>query len=277
MPFVCITVGMALGSLRRHTMRSLLTTLGIVIGVAAVIIMTSIGKGASAAVQEQIARLGHNMLIITPGSISPGGVRSGFGGAPRLWVRDARAIRRECPAVHLVTYMRRQVMQVIAGNQNWSTAVFGVTPEYQRIRDWPVAVGRFLRPEDEQHAATVAVLGHTVVENLFPGQDPLERMIRINNVPLRVVGVLSPKGQSPQGSDQDDTILIPFSTAERRVQGTWLLGAVSTILVSVVSPEAIPEAITQITMLLRQRHRLKAGQNDDFTIRNLAEIAATAA
>jgi putative ABC transport system permease protein len=152
-----------------------------------------------------------------------------------------------------------------------------VTPEYQTVRDWPLAAGRFLTKQDDESGATVAVLGQTVVENLFgPGQNPLDQVIRIRNVPFRVVGILTPKGQTTQGSDQDDTVLIPFTTAERKVMGTAMLGTVGSIMVSAVSPEFIPEAERQIKTLLRERHRLKSNQDDDFMIRNLADVAATA-
>jgi putative ABC transport system permease protein len=277
MRFLLITVNIALRALRRNTMRSLLTILGIIIGVAAVIAMVSISQGASASVQEKIASLGNNMLIIRPGSITQGGVRMGAGARPTLTVADAKAIRRECPAVQAVTYTKWQSLQVVAGNQNWSTGIYGVTPEYATVRDWPVEAGRFLTKQEEESAATSAVLGQTVVQNLFgPGQSPLDQVIHINNVPLRVVGVLIPKGQSPQGDDQDDTVLIPFSTAERKVIGTQMLGTVCTIRVSAISPEAIPEAQRQITALLRERHRMSRTHENDFTIRNLADIAATA-
>jgi putative ABC transport system permease protein len=241
------------------------------------IAMVSIGRGASAAVQEQIGKMGNNMLIVLSGSTTQAGVRSGSGGLPTLTVRDAQAIQHECPAVRAVTYANRRVLQLVAGNQNWSTAVSGVTSDYAIVRDWPIATGRFLSRQDEESAATSAVLGLTVVHNLFgPGQNPLEQVIRIKNVPFRVVGILTPKGQSTMGTDQDDTVLIPFSTAERKVLGTAMLGTVSTILVSAVSPEAIPEAQQQIQTLLHERHRIRRGQDDDFTIRNLADVAATA-
>jgi putative ABC transport system permease protein len=277
MRFFLVAIKIALRALRRNTMRSLLTTLGIIIGVAAVIAMVGIGQGASVSVQAKIASLGDNMLIILAGSVTQGGVRSGLGGASRLTIADARAIQRECPTVRAVTYTRRQVHQVMAGNQNWSTTVNGATPEYATVRSWPVVAGRFLNQQEEQSGASVAVLGQTVVDNLFgPGQNPIGQMIRIKNMPFRVIGVLSPKGQSPQGSDQDDIVVIPFSTAERKVHGTRLLGTVGAILVSVISPEAVPEAVQQITALLRERHRLRPGQSNDFNIRNQADIAATA-
>lgn len=277
MRLLVVTVRIALRALWRNTLRSLLTILGIIIGVAAVIAMVSIGQGASVAVQEQIARMGNNMLIILSGSVTQGGVRTGAGGRSTLRVGDAKAMQRECPAVSAVTYTRRQVQQVVVGNQNWSTAIMGVTAEYQTVRDWPLAAGRFLTKQDEDSGATVAVLGQTVIENLFgPGQNPLDQVIRIKNVPFRVVGMLTPKGQSTQGSDQDDTVLIPFTTAERKVMGASMLGTVGSIMVSAASPELIPEAERQIKALLRERHRLKHNQDDDFMIRNLADVAATA-
>src|SRR4029453_4562849 len=277
MRLLIVTVRIALRALRRNTLRSLLTILGIIIGVAAVIAMVSIGQGASVAVQEQIARMGNNMLVILSGSVTQGGVRTGAGGRSTLRVGDAKAIQRECTAVSAVTYTRRQGQQVVVGNQNWSTSIFGVTPEYQTVRDWPLAAGRFLTKQDDESGATVAVLGQTVVENLFgPGQNPLDQVIRMHNVPFRVVGILTPKGQSTQGSDQDDTVLIPFTTAERKVMGAAMLGTVSAIMLSPVSPEFIPAAERQIKPPLRERHRLKSNQDDDFMIRNLADVAATA-
>ncbi|HXH10607.1 MAG TPA: ABC transporter permease [Alphaproteobacteria bacterium] len=277
MRFLLITVKIALRALRRNPMRSLLTILGIIIGVAAVIAMIGIGRGASVSVQEKIASLGNNMLVILSGSTTQGGMRMGLGALPTLTVNDAKAIWRDCPAVAAVTYNKRQVAQVVAGNHNWSTLIEGVTPEFVTVRDWQVAAGRFFTRAEEESAATVAVLGQTVVYNLFgPGQNPLAQVIRIKNVPFRVVGVLAAKGQSPMGQDQDDTVLIPFTTAERKVLGTQMLGTVGAIMVSAVSPEAIAEAQQQITALLRQRHRLGRGQPDDFIIRNLADLAATA-
>ncbi len=277
MRLLLIAVRIALCALCRNTLRSLLTILGIIIGVAAVIAMISIGEGASTAVQEQIARMGNNMLVILSGSVTQGGVRSGSGGRSTLRVNDAKAIQRDCPAVSAVTYTRRQTQQVVVGNQNWSTSLLGVTAEYQRVRDWPLTAGRFLTKQDEESGAAVAVLGQSVVEHLFgPGQQPLEQVVRMNNVPFRIIGLLAAKGQSTQGTDQDDTVLIPFSTAERKVMGASTLGAVGSILVSAVHPERIPEAERQIKALLRERHRLKSTQEDDFMIRNLADVAATA-
>jgi putative ABC transport system permease protein len=277
MRLLLMAVKIALRALRRNAMRSLLTILGIIIGVAAVVAMVGIGRGASVSIQERIASLGNNMLVILSGSTTQGGIRMGLGALPTLTVNDAKAIARDCPAVAAVTYAKRQVAQVVAGSQNWSTVIEGVSPAFVMVRDWQTVAGRFFTRAEEESAATVAVLGQTVVQNLFgPGQNPLDQVVRIKNVPFRVVGVLSAKGQSPQGQDQDDTILIPFSTAERKVLGTQMLGTVGVIAVSAVSPEAIPAAQDQITALLRERHHLRQGQSDDFLIRNLADLAATA-
>jgi putative ABC transport system permease protein len=277
MRLLAVTVKIAFRAIWRNAMRSLLTILGVIIGVAAVIAMVSIGQGASLAVQEQIARMGNNMLIILSGTTTQGGLRMRAEGGARLRRTDATAIERDCPAVSVVTYSRRRVLQVVVGNQNWGTAVIGVTPAYQFVRDWSVTAGRFLNQHDEASGATVAVLGQTVAVNLFaPGQDPLGEIIRIRNTPFRIIGILAPKGQTMQGTDQDDTVIIPFTTAERRVFGASTIGAVEVLMVSAVSPEAIPEAVRQIRALLRERHRLRPGQADDFTIRNLADVAATA-
>jgi len=277
MRFLVVTVKIALRALRRNAMRSLLTMLGIIIGVAAVVAMVGIGRGASVSVQEKIASLGNNMLVILSGSTTQGGIRMGLGALPTLTVNDAKAISRDLPAVAAVTYGKRRVAQVVAGNHHWSTAIVGVTQELVTVRDWPVAAGRFFTKADDESAATVAVLGQTVAQNLFgPGQNPLDPVLRIKNVPFRIVGVLTSKGQSPQGQDQDDTVLIPFTTAERKVLGTQRLGTVDVILVSAVSPEAIPEAQNQIKALLRERHHLRRGHDDDFIMRNLADLAATA-
>jgi putative ABC transport system permease protein len=277
MRFLLIAVKIALRALRRNVLRSILTTLGIVIGVAAVIAMVGISRGASVSVQAKIASLGDNLLTITPGSVTQSGVRSGLGGSARLMVSDALAIQRECPAVRLAASVRGQTNQVVFGNQNWNAWVNAVTPEYQSVRDWPLAAGRFLTAQEEQSIATVAVLGQTVVDNLFgPDQTPLDQMIRIKNIPFRVVGVLAVKGQNPQGNDQDNQVVIPFSTGDRKVFGTRILGSVGAILASAESPDMIPEAIIQITALLRERHRIKPNQGDDFKIQNMAELAAAA-
>jgi putative ABC transport system permease protein len=264
----------ALRALRRNKLRSALTMLGIVIGVAAVVTMVSIGRGADAAVQQQIRSLGNNLLMVIPGATTANGVRSGWGSASTLTVADASAIVKDCPAVANVAYAKRQLVQVVYGNQNWSTSAQGVTPPYANVRDWPVGAGRFFDQRDEAGANAVALLGQTVVDHLFePGEDAVGATIRVKNVPFEVIGVLTRKGQTSWGQDQDDVVLMPFSTAERRVLGTQILGTVDMIFGSTASADAVPEAERQIRTLLHERHRTPPGQEDDFTVRDLNEIA----
>ena len=272
-----MAIQLALTELRRNKMRSMLTMLGVIIGVGAVIAMVSIGQGASSSVQAQIASLGTNMILIFPGSTTQGGVRAGAGTVQTLTIEDAKAIGKQASAVATVTFTRRGVSQVIYGNQNWNTAIFGVTPEYIIVRDWSLDLGFFFTKRDFDSAANVVVLGRTAVENLFlPGNNPIGQIIRIKNIPFRIIGVLSPKGQTTYGSDQDDVVLIPFTTAERKVFGAELSGRVGSIQVSALSKEAIQEATGQIREILRARHRLQPGEEDDFTIRSLEDIAGTA-
>ncbi|HXJ33043.1 MAG TPA: ABC transporter permease [Candidatus Eisenbacteria bacterium] len=269
-----MTLATALRALRRNKLRSALTMLGIIIGVGAVITMVSIGRGADAAVQQQIQSLGNNLLMVVPGATTAGGVRSGYGGASTLTVADATAIARECPAVAEVSYIKRQIVQVVYGNENWSTSAQGATPAYQYVRDWPVAVGRFFDERDEAGANPVALLGQTVVDNLFgAGEDPVGATIRVKGVPFEVIGVLARKGQTSWGQDQDDVVLMPFATAERRVLGTQILGTVDMVFVSTLTAAEAPAAVKQITALLHDRHRIQPKQDDDFTVRNLSEVA----
>jgi putative ABC transport system permease protein len=271
-----MAVGLALSAIRRNKLRSALTMLGVIIGVGAVIAMVSIGQGASSSVQAQIQSLGTNMILIFPGSTTQSGVRVGSGSNPTLTVDDAKAIGKQAPAVATVTYVIRGIQQVIYENQNWSTAIFGVTPEYAIVRDWPMDRGSFFTSSDLDGATKVAVLGKTVADNLFQGSDPIGQTIRIKNIPFRVIGVLSPKGQTAYGSDQDDVVLIPFTTAETKVLGAQLHGRVGNIQVSAVSEEAIPEATKEIREILRIRHRLQPKDDDDFTIRTQMDIANAA-
>jgi putative ABC transport system permease protein len=274
---IYMAIGLALSAIRRNKMRSVLTMLGVIIGVGAVIAMVSIGQGASSSVQAQIQSLGTNMILIFPGSTTQSGVRIGSGSNPTLTVDDAKSIEKQASAVATVTYVIRGVEQVVYENQNWSTAIFGVTPEYIIVRDWPVDRGSFFISSDLDGATKVAVLGKTVADNLFPsGNDPIGQTIRIKNVPFRVIGVLSPKGQTAYGSDQDDVVIIPFTTAETKVLGAQLHGRVGNIQVSAVSEKLIPEATRQIREILRARHRLQPKDDDDFTIRTQVDIANAA-
>jgi putative ABC transport system permease protein len=269
-----MTARTALRALRRNKLRSVLTMLGVVIGVGAVIVMVSIGQGASAAVRAQIEALGTNLLMVIPGATTRAGVRSGWGGASTLTVQDAKAIGEECSAVSGVAWSRRQIGQVVQAELNWSTQIQGASSAYFAVRNWPVVSGETFGPRDEETANRVAVLGQTVVDNLFgAGEDPLGAVIRVKDVPFRVIGVLQRKGQTTWGNDQDDTVIIPFSTAERRVLGAEILGTVDLIFASTDRTEDLLVAVEQITELLRQRHRLGIDGTDDFTVRNLNDMA----
>jgi putative ABC transport system permease protein len=268
-----MTFRIALRALARNKLRSFLTMLGIIIGVGAVIAMVAIGEGAKATIRSQIASLGTNVLIILPGTLSQGGVRTGSGGVNTLTDSDAKAIVREIPAVAFASPALRRGEQVVAANLNWGTLVQGVAPEIQQIRDWEVVEGRFLHDGDIESDAKVAVLGRTVADNLFGNDDSIDAVVRIRNIPFRVVGVLATKGQSSQGADQDDTVMIPYTSMQKRL---LRITNVQTILVSAVSAERVQEAQEQITLLLRQRHRIGPDRDDDFTIRNLSDIAEAA-
>lgn len=276
MKLFLMTLRMALRALQRNKLRSALTMLGIVIGVAVVITMVSIGAGAQAVIQKEILSLGNNLLMVIPGTTTSNGVRSGWGGRLTLTASDAVAIQKECSTVVDVTYVLRQPVQVIYGDRNWATVAKGVSSSYQRVFEWPLVAGSFFTQREAETAGKVVVLGQTVVDHLFnPGEDPVGAQVRIKNVPFRILGILQPKGQDASGQDQDDVVIMPFSTAERRVLGTDFIGSVSAIHVLVVSPEEVGEAAQEITALLHQRHRIQPGQEDDFTVRNRAEIART--
>jgi putative ABC transport system permease protein len=260
-------------ALTRNRTRSALTVLGIVIGVAAVIATLAIGQGARAAVQAQIASLGANTLTVLPGTITAGGVRSGMGSTSTLTVDDADAIKRELPGVAGIAPTVRTVAQVVAGNQNWSTQIQGTTADFTIIRQWPVQDGVFITDSDVRGAAKVAVLGQDVVDNLFPGVNPIGSSVRIKDVPFRVIGVLARKGGSGFGGNQDDIVLVPLTTAQHRLMG---INYINSILVSAASERSVNETVNQITELLRQRHRIQPGGNDDFFIFTQLEFAQTA-
>jgi putative ABC transport system permease protein len=261
-------------ALARNTMRSALTMLGIIIGVGAVIAMVAVGQGAKAQVEAQIASIGSNLLIVFPGSTTQGGVHAGSGSATTLTEEDSRAIQKELSSVWLAAPTIRTVAQVVSANQNWSTAVTGSTPAFFPIRDWSFESGGPFTQSDVDGATKTAVLGKTVANNLFGLQDPIGQIIRIRNVPFKVVGILAPKGQSAMGQDQDDTAIIPFSTLQKRIMGVTYVGA---ILVSANSPQEAEIAQEQVRLLLRQRHHIPPAQDDDFTVRSMADIAAAAA
>ncbi|MCW5890653.1 MAG: ABC transporter permease [bacterium] len=270
------TLLIALRALGRNPLRSGLTVLGVVIGVAAVIAMVSVGQGAAAAVRAQIDNLGTNVVMVVPGATTAGGVRSGSGSVTTLTEGDARAIARDLAAAAEVTWVKREVAQVAYGNRNWSTGIQGSSPTFLAVRDWPLRAGRFFTQSEEDSAARVAVLGQTLVEQLYaPGEDPIGTTLRIRNVPFRVIGTLGRKGQTTWGQDQDDVIMVPFRTAERRVLGTTALGSVNMIVVSVRAADRMDDVSEAITTLVRARHRIPAGEDDDFTVRNMAEMFET--
>jgi putative ABC transport system permease protein len=266
-----MAIKIAQRALGRNVMRSALTMLGVIIGVGAVIAMVAIGQGAHASIREKIASLGANSLIILPGSTTQGGVRYGWGGRATLRAADVKAIQQECPAIALVTPTLRTVTQVVYANQNWATAIQGTGIDYSLIREWPLVSGGWFTQQDVDAAGKVAVLGQTVADMLFGSMDPVGQVIQMRNMPFRVVGLLAAKGQSTMGQDQDDTIFIPYTTAQKQVIGTT---SIHTILAAAVSNDMMSEAIDQVTALLRQRHRLLPWQENDFSIRPLADVAA---
>jgi putative ABC transport system permease protein len=263
----------ALRALARNKLRSFLTMLGIIIGVGAVIAMVAIGEGAKKKVQEQIASLGTNLLVVLPGTVTLGGARTGSGGRQTLVASDAKAIMDEIPVVSGASPVVRQVQQVIAGDQNWSTPVQGVAPEFQQIREWQVQEGRFISQADIESTAKVALIGQTVAYNLFGDSDPIGAIIRIKKIPFHVIGILGAKGQTGNGTDQDDVIMVPYTTMMKLVMGVTYI---QQIIVAAVSADTTQEANNQIASLLRQRHKIRPGADDDFMIRNLSDIAEAA-
>jgi putative ABC transport system permease protein len=267
----------ALRSLKVNKLRTALTMLGIMIGVAAVIAMVSVGTGAQARVAEQIQSLGSNLIIALSGSTNAAGVRLGQGSQTTITEDDASAIAREVAAVQVAAPSSRGNAQVVYGNLNWSTGIQGVTADYFEARDWPVDAGRPILQEDVDGATKIALLGQTTAQNLFGDADPIGQIIRIKKVPFTVVGMLSRKGQSAWGQDQDDVIFVPLSTAKKKVLGVSQANArsVGSISIKIRPDEDMTEAETQIRELLRQRHRLQPAQDDDFWLRNLSEVLQT--
>ena len=259
-------------ALRVNKMRSSLTMLGIIIGVGAVIAMVAVGAGASKQIAEQISSMGSNLLIILPGTTTSGGVRMGAGTQPTLTMGDAEAILRECPAVEAVAPTHSGTAQIVSSHMNWSTGVMGTTPSMLNIREWQLTAGRSFTGQDVKSATKVALLGQTVVDNLFGDQDPVGQSIRIKNLPFTVIGVLAPKGQDARGQDQDDVIMIPITTAQKKLFGTQFPGMVRIISVKAKSAEDLAAAEEQITALLKQRHRIGPKQDNDFTVRNLTQL-----
>jgi putative ABC transport system permease protein len=266
----------ALRALQVNRTRSALTMLGIIIGVAAVIAMVGVGSGATQRIEQQIQSIGSNLIIVLPGSISSSGVRLGSGGVATLTLDDAKAITAECPSVAVTAPTVRGGAQVVYGSNNWATLIQGVTPDYVTLRDYTMMSGQFFTTQDVDAAAKTAVLGETVAQNLFGDSNPVGQVVIIKNVPFTVVGVLTPKGQSPTGQDQDDVILLPISTATQKVLGANKANAkaVGSVMVQALNPQVMDQAIQEMEALLRERHRILPGLDDDFSIRNLAEVFA---
>ena len=268
------TLRVAMLALLRNPMRSLLTVLGVVIGVGAVIAMVAIGEGAKSKVEQAFASMGANLLVVLPGSTSRGGSMGGFGSAPTLTWEDLKAIRAEATAVRWAAAQLRGTVQLVGEEQNWTTSVIGTSPEFLQARDWPLAAGRGLTDNDVDSGAKVVVLGQTVVDKLFGASaDPLGHSIRIKNHPFEVVGVLARKGQSASGQDYDDTAMVPQTSFQARIQGGTQSILTGSILITALSAEDTARAQRQVSALLRDRHRLPTEAEDDFSVRNLAEMA----
>jgi putative ABC transport system permease protein len=264
----------ALRSLKSNTMRSVLTTLGIIIGVGAVIIMVSVGNGAKEEINAMIDKMGANLMMVMPGRSFGRGVSGGSGSLPTLTQDDAVAIQNEIHTVDTTAPIVRGSAQLISGNLNWSTTVYGVTNNYFIVRQWPLAEGRQFDSEEIKSSSKVAILGETVATNLFPDQDPIGQSLRINRVPFVIIGVLTSKGQSGHGGDQDDTVVLPISTARKRVLGGRRLAGnlVNTVYVKAKSAEVVTQTEELVAALLRERHRIGPNQDDDFRVRNMAEF-----
>jgi macrolide transport system ATP-binding/permease protein len=300
--FALMIVAAAFQALARNKMRSALTMLGVFIGVAALIAMVAVGQGANEAVRKQIESLGTNLLVVVPGATTMGGMRSGQGSASTLTVVDAEALRREAPAVGSVSYLIRQMGQVQFANQNWTTNIQGVSANYPPITNWQIASGRGISQEDDMNAALVAILGQTVARQLFgANENPIGAVIQVKSVPLRVIGVFASKGQTAYGTDQDDLVMTPFTTAQRKVLGVaapsqqqvplnWvypsppnpynlqqrLMGYVNQIYVQATDASQVQPAVSEVTNILTRRHHIRPGEVNDFSVRNLSQIAETA-
>ena len=271
--FIIPAIRIALRGLRVNKMRSALTMLGIIIGVAAVITMLAVGQGAKASLAKSIASVGSNMIMVIPGSMTSGGARMGSNNTTTLVASDYQAIMDECSAVERAAPVVRSNAQIVYSDRNWSTQIIGTSEDYETVRDWPVIKGRFLTRQDVDGRTKNCLIGTKIVDELFGGEDPLNKVIRIKKVPFTVIGVLSAKGQSPNGQDQDDVIMLPFTTAQTRIVGITFLNA---IMVKGRTLELMDKAVEQVTALLRQRHRIPEGEDDDFMVRNLTEMLGVA-
>jgi putative ABC transport system permease protein len=267
-------IKVAARALGRNKLRTALTMLGIIIGVGAVIVLVSIGQGAQAMVLDQISNMGSNMMFVMPGNINFGGAALGAGAANTLTVEDVDAMEREVPTIAYASPVVNASGQLVFGNQNWFVRIQGTNEKFPEIRSWKVEQGEFFNEADVRSASRVIVLGKTVAEKLFPGLDPIGETLRVRNLPFRVVGVLAEKGQSMVGQDQDDTAVIPYTTAQRKLLGQQI-PSINQAMVSAISQEASTVTQRQITELLRQRHKIAAGETDDFMVRNMTDAAQT--
>ena len=264
----------AIKAIRVNVLRSVLTALGIIIGVAAVIIMIAVGAGAQSQVDNLIKSLGSNLVLVLPGTTTSGGARGARGSRPTLTEDDAIAIQNEIDTAQVAAPVVRGSGQLIYGNQNWSTVIYGVTPEFKEAKEWKMKDGRWFSRDEVRSAAKVALVGKTIIENVFEGVDPVGEIIRLKRIPFTIIGTLAPKGETPMGTDQDDTVIVPLSTAKKRLLGGRRLSGklVRTIWVKSYTAAGVDESVRAMTELLRQRHRIQPGQPDDFYVRNLSQI-----
>ena len=264
----------AIKAIRVNVLRSVLTALGIIIGVAAVIIMIAVGAGAQSQVDNLIKSLGSNLVLVLPGTTTSGGARGARGSRPTLTEDDAIAIQNEIDTAQVAAPVVRGSGQLIYGNQNWSTVIYGVTPEFKEAKEGKMRDGRWFSRDEVRSAAKVALVGKTIIENVFEGVDPVGEIIRVKRIPFTIIGTLAPKGETPMGTDQDDTVIVPLSTAKKRLLGGRRLSGklVRTIWVKSYTAEGVDESVRAMTELLRQRHRIQPGQPDDFYVRNLSQI-----
>ncbi|HZF24970.1 MAG TPA: ABC transporter permease [Steroidobacteraceae bacterium] len=268
-----VLIKVATQSILKNKLRMFLTMLGIVIGVAAVIVMVAIGSGAQSTIQKQVSNLGTNMIFIMPGASGQGGVSQGAGTFNRLTLQDAEKLKRESTLLVGVSPVTFTGTQAISAQGNWRTRVNGVAVDFQTIRDWPVSSGAFFNDSDQRSMRKVAVLGNTVAQNLYPGMDPVGQQIQLRDVPFKIIGVLASKGQQFGGQDQDDVVIVPYTTAQARLNNNVRIGM---ILASTSSPEDIPGAMEEMRAIVRESHKIAAGEDDDFTIRNQDELAEVA-
>jgi putative ABC transport system permease protein len=269
-------IKVAVRALNRNKLRTALTMLGIIIGVGAVIALVSIGQGAQSMVQDQINGMGTNMMFIMPGNVMFGGASMGAGAASTLTEEDVQAMVKEIPTIAAASPMTRSSGQLVFGNQNWFVQIQGANEKFPLIRNWKVDRGEFFTDQDVRSSERVMVLGKTVADKLFGGLDPIGQLIRVRNLPFRIIGVLAAKGQSMVGQDQDDTAVVPYTTVQKKLLGQQI-PSISQAMISSISPEASSVTEKQVTELLRQRHKIQPGQTDDFMVRNMTDVAQTSA